>query len=87
MTQLTIRSDSKELEAKLKELAAEKGWSLNRAANFLLRKGAGLVDQPPQAGIGTGLDAFIGSWSEEEAREFDRRVADACEIVEEDLWQ
>ena len=87
MTQFTIRNHSKDLEARLKELAKERGWSLNQAANYLLRKGAGLLDEPSAPGTGNRLDDFIGSWSEAEARAFDQRVADAFESVEEDLWQ
>jgi len=87
MTQLTIRSNSKELDARLTELAAERGCSLNQAANFLLREGANLLDEPPQTGIGKDLDEFVGSWSAAEAQAFDQRIADACESIEEDLWQ
>ena len=76
MTQLTIRSHSLEIEAKLKALAAERGWSLNQAANYLLLKGANPLDEAPSPGIGSQLDEFTGSWSEEEALAFDERVAE-----------
>ena len=87
MTQLTIRSDSAELEARLKELARDRGWSLNQAANYLLRKGAGLLDEPTPTGIGDQLNEFIGSWPETEAGAFDRRIADTAESIDEDLWR
>jgi len=87
MTQLTIRNHSKELEVRLKELAKERGCSLNQAANYLLCKGAGLLDEPPTPGIGNRLDDFIGSWSETEAQALDQRIADTFESVEEDLWR
>ena len=87
MNQLTIRSQSKEREAKLKELAAARGWSLNQAANYLMSKGAGLLDEPSPVGIGARLDEFIGSWSEEEFRGFNQRIAEAFESIDEDLWK
>lgn len=79
MTQLTIRSRSKALEAKLKELARERGCSLNQAANYLLCKGAGLLDEPPAPGIGDQLNEFIGSWTKAEAEALDRRIAETTE--------
>jgi hypothetical protein len=87
MTQLTIRSQSKELDAKLKALARERGWSLNQAANYLLQKGAGLLDAPASTGVADDLDRFIGSWSDSEAEAFDRRVAAATETIDEELWK
>jgi len=87
MTQLTIRSHSKELDAKLKEIAGERGWSLNHTANYLLQKGAGLLDSPATTGVSDQLDAFIGSWSKEEADAFDQRVAAAAEVIDEEMWK
>ncbi|MCB1128084.1 MAG: hypothetical protein KDM81_16445 [Verrucomicrobiae bacterium] len=75
------------MDSRLRELANKRGWSLNQAANYLLHKGAGLADETPTTGVGDRLDAFIGCWSEAEAEDLDRRVADACEQVEEDLWK
>ena len=87
MTQLTIRSQSEKLDAALKKLAKERGWSLNQAANYLLCKGVGLLEEPAPSGIGKQLDEFIGSWSEAQARAFDRRIAEATEGIDEDLWR
>ena len=87
MIQYTIRTQSPELEAKLRELAKERGWSLNQAANYFLRKGADLLDESATKGIGSGVDKFIGSWPAAEAEAFDQRIAEECESVEEDLWQ
>ena len=87
MSQLTIRTNSKALEAKLKELASERSCSLNQAANFLLRKGAGLLDPPQNTGVGNQLDAFIGSWSEEEANALDERVAEVRKVIDEEIWR
>ena len=69
MTQLTIRGFSVELKEKIKTVAAEHSWSQNKAAIFLLKQGAGLTDGPISTGIGSELDAFIGSWDEWESEE------------------
>ena len=87
MTQPANRSHSKVLAAKLKELAEVRGCSLNQAANSPLPKGAGPADAKAPLGIGGQLDSFIGTWPEAEAEAFDQRIAEACERVEEDLWQ
>jgi len=36
--------------------------------------------------IGSSLDWFAGSWTEEQAREFDAAVAD-FEKIDEELWK
>lgn len=88
MTQLTIRGFDADLEAEIRELARVKGISLNRAALELMRRGAGLTRDTgvPTHLIGTALDAFMGTWSAEEAAEFDRAVA-FLDVVDEELWQ
>lgn len=87
MNQLTIRNRSIELDAALKRLAQERHWSINQAANYYLMKGAGLLDENPSTGIGAALDKFIGSWSDQEAEEFTRRVKEGTEHIDPDLWK
>jgi len=87
MRQLTIRGFPTELERKLRSVAREQGISLNKAAIYLLRKGAGLkLPQEQPDTIGTALDAYIGSWSEKEERSVLEAVRD-FEHVDEDLWR
>jgi hypothetical protein len=53
----------------------------------LLRKGARLAEpDQPQDAIGDSLDWFIGSWTDEQARELEQAIAD-FEMVDEDLWK
>jgi hypothetical protein len=75
------------LERALEETAREKSLSLNKAALFLLRKGAGL-DQPGVRRnlIGHALDKYAGTWSEQEARELEDAVQ-VFEQIEEKLWR
>ena len=84
--QLTIRYDE-ELEREIEKLAVREGISRNLAVGRLLRKGAGL-DGPAaeRDAVGDSLDWFIGSWSSEQAAEFERATAD-FEVVDEELWK
>jgi len=84
--QLTVRYDDA-LAREIEELARREGISRNQAAVRLLRKGA-RVEEPEVPGhrIGDSLDWFIGSWSDEQARELEEAIAD-FEMVDEDLWR
>jgi hypothetical protein len=84
--QLTIRYDDA-LAREIEGLARQEGISRNQAVIRLLRKGARIEEagQPADA-IGEALDWFIGSWTEEQARELDEAIAD-FEQVDEELWR
>lgn len=87
MRQLSLRGFDKELERRLKELARREGVSLNKAAQILLRRGAGLTETGPSStAVGGALDQFIGRWSEAEERRFLESIA-PCEAVDEALWK
>ena len=87
MKQLTFRGFDAALRERIRRLAREEGISLNRAALLLMRRGAGLEDGAKQRDVvGDSLDAFIGDWSEKEAKEFERAVA-IFEIVDEEAWK
>lgn len=86
MDQLTVRGFGDELGAAMHRLAARDKISLNQAALKLLRRGAGLsedVERPWT--VGTSLDHLIGSWTAQEADEFEAALAD-LETVDEDAW-
>ena len=87
MRQLTIRGFSAELEKRLRSIARDRGVSLNKAALYLLKRGAGMdtpAEQPDV--IGTALDSYIGSWSGKNAREVLDAVED-FEHIDSDLWK
>jgi antitoxin FitA-like protein len=87
MHQLTVRGLDKELERRLREVAKAHGVSLNRAALILLREGAGLDTASGRVRVvGNSLDRLIGSWSEDEEREFLKALG-ALEEIETALWQ
>lgn len=86
MKQLSIRGFGRELERRLKEIAREKSISLNKAALFLLRKGAGLDRRPGHADVvGDSLDHLMGCWTEEEEKKFLENV-EAFEGIDDSLW-
>ena len=87
MRQLTIRNLDPELERRLREVARRRDTSLNRAALFLMRRGAGLRapdDRPPA--IGSALSEFRGTWSETDERLVLDAVAD-LDRMDEEFWQ
>ena len=85
MNQLTLRGFDDNLAERIRSLAKQEGTSLNQAALKLLRKGAGLPDEsrPPDI-VGTSLDHLIGSWTKDEAGEFDSALKD-FETIEESI--
>lgn len=87
MNQLTIRGFDKRLDRRIRELARREGLSLNQAVLKLLRRGAGIEDGAPDSRtVGSSLDDLIGTWSDEEAREFNAAVAD-FEAIDEGMWR
>jgi len=87
MDQLSLRGVDKELERRLKEIARREGVSLNKAALMLMKKGAGLNEAGSSGTvIGSGLDRFIGRWSEKDEKRLLDSIA-SCEAVDEALWK
>jgi plasmid stability protein len=86
MKQLTVRGFDEELEARLREVAEKEGVSLNKAVLTLLRRGAGMSEEGPASPvIGRSLDPFIGTWSEDQEKEFLDSVR-VFEQVDEAFW-
>ena len=83
--QLTIRIE-KDLGARIRDLSRREGISQNQAVIKLLRKATGLQPSASKQAIGNTLDRFIGTWSEEEARQVLEAVKD-FEVVDESLWR
>ena len=87
MDKITIHGLDDELEEIIRKLAERDGTSLSRAAFELLRIGAGLVKPTPeQSSVGSSLDRYIGSWTSDEADEFDAAVQE-FQTVDETAWQ
>ena len=69
------------LDAKLREIAASRGVSLNEAAIQALAAGLGVSETTP---IHHDLDEFSGTWIEDSS--FDDAVR-IFETVDENLWK
>lgn len=87
MNQLTIRGFDSDLERSIRQLAAREGISLNRAVLRLLRRGAGLGEPGHDANsVGGSLDHLIGTWSADDAAEFEHALRDLSR-VDEAMWE
>ena len=87
MKQLTVRGFDDDLAEAIRQLARRDGTSLNQAALKLLRRGAGLpASQGDGRNIGSALDDLFGSWTQQEADEFDRAL-EHFESVDESDWK
>jgi antitoxin FitA-like protein len=85
--QLTVRGFDEELARHLRKVARQKGVSLNKAALLLLRKGAGISEEPGDASVvGDTLDHLIGAWSKREEREFLKAI-ETFEQIDASLWK
>jgi plasmid stability protein len=82
MTQITLRNVPDGVRHKLKLVACQRHQSMNATALTLLQESLGLK---PSCERQRDLSAIVGSWSEEEAREFERNTA-VFEQVDEELW-
>ena len=85
MRQLTLRGFDPELERLLRHVARSRDLSLNKAALYLMRKGAELEQEADMPEIGKGLDHLIGIWSQEDEDEF-RAATRSLEEIDEELW-
>lgn len=80
--QTTVRGIPEDLEHQLRERARRSGESLNRTLIRLLREAVGLNPSRKKR----DLSALSGTWSQEEADEFDREVR-RFEVIDDELWR
>ena len=84
MAGMSIRGMDDQTLTRLKKQAAQEGSSLNSLALRLLQ-GTGAATQPGGLKKFDDLDALAGTWSDEEARDFERNTAAFAE-VDAALW-
>ena len=85
---ITIRKMPRDLEQRIETIAAEEGSSLARTVIRLLMRATGLRESElSEAGEQRhhDLDDLAGTWSDEEAAEFDRSVA-GQRRVDPEVW-
>lgn len=79
MASLSIRGLDDQALARLKYQAEEEGSSLNSLVLRLLQD-TGTQDKPNTLKKFDDLDALAGTWSDEEAQEFERNTAAFAEV-------
>ena len=84
MKSITLRGIDSTLQKKLEQIADRENASINKTILSLLKKAVGLdsVEYP----VYTDLDDLAGTWTVDEAAEFNRKTADFSEIDTE-LWK
>jgi plasmid stability protein len=85
MADLTIRGLDEATTEQLRLEATRRGSSMNAVVKDLLRNGLGLARPSPQRRH-SDLDDLAGTWSDEDAREFEQAVA-LFEQVDPELWR
>ena len=86
MRAITLRNLPPELARRIEREATASGLSLNRTVIRLLEKGAGIQTGKQEATVHRDLDHLAGSWTEEQAAEFDRALTEQRRIDPE-LWK
>jgi hypothetical protein len=85
MRTITLRNLPRELERLLEEKAAASESSLNKTVIRLLEKAVGIRKPSPGDRRHHDLDELAGSWSPEQAREFDQQLEEQRQI-DRGLW-
>jgi hypothetical protein len=87
MKVITLRNLPPEVARKIRQRADKEGISLNRAVIETLEEGLGVPGKKKKGPrIHRDLDFLIGTWSKEEAAEFNRALADQRRIDPE-IWK
>ena len=87
MKAITLRNLPPELTKTIRQKAQERGTSINKAVINLLEEGTGIRDKRNgKKSLHHDLDSLAGSWTKEEAEEFDKSLA-AQRTIDPDLWK
>ena len=87
MNTMTLNELDDELVATIRRVAERDKMSEKQAALKLLRKGAALEEEAPSNGkVGDSLKDVIGTWTKEEAEEFDAAVAE-LRVIDDSMWR
>jgi hypothetical protein len=86
MTQLTIMDFPPELEKVLRTTAKNRGISIDKAALYLMRRGAELPSREEESSvIGNSLDAYFGSLSQGESDAVQSAVEELDRVRDREL--
>ena len=85
MKAITLRNLPAEVARVIRQRARDRGWSLNRTVIHILEQALGLFRKKPLIRH-HDLDPLIGSWTAEQAREFDRAL-ERQRAIDPELWR
>lgn len=85
MTTMTIRGIDDTIAGALKEKARREGTSVNAVLLKTLKESLGL-EKRKRIAVYDDLDYLAGTWSAEDAAEFNR-ATEVFEKVDEDIWK
>ncbi len=85
MKSFTIHKLEDETYARLEELARQEQTSINKTAKKLLRRALGVEDSSV-AERRKRFEKFLGTWTEEEAAEFEKAVR-VFDEIDEESWK
>lgn len=83
---ITLRNLPPELGRIIRQRADEKGLSLNKAVIGFLQETIGPTGHEKEKAIHDDLDALAGSWTKQEAKEFEKTLA-AQRAIDVELWK
>jgi hypothetical protein len=83
---ITLRDIPEELEKILEQRAKAEGLSMNRTVIKMLEEASGLAPEVVKPKLNHDFDEFAGIWTDEEADEFDKRIAEISQIDWE-MWK
>lgn len=83
MNQFTLRNVPEELEREIRREARQRKTSINKTVKELLGE---ILGVGASRGKKRDLSDFAGSWSEEEAREFEK-ATELFNRIDEELWK
>ena len=85
MKMITLRNLSPDLAAKLRRKSQQTGMSLAKTVKTLLEERLGIGAARQRMDADDELEALAGSWSRDQAENFDRTLA-RQRTVDPDLW-
>lgn len=86
MKAITVRDVPREVAEELRRRARERGASLSRTVVGLLEEATGRAPRARAPVRHRDLDALAGSWSQEEAAEFDADLR-RLRAVDPEMWK
>jgi len=86
MKTMSLRGIEPEVAERLESEARRRGVSINAHVLQLLRQGVGLAVPGKRRPVYRDLDQLAGTWSDQEASDFEKSLS-AFEQIDEELWR